>query len=479
MATGMTDVPGQGGQPGTELKAGLRDRHVTMISIAGVIGAGLFVGSANAIATAGPGVLISYLIAGLLVVLVMRMLGEMAAATPDSGSFSTYADRAVGPWAGFTVGWLYWWFWVLVIPVEATAAATILNSWVPAVPMWAWALLVTVLLTATNLFSVANYGEFEFWFALLKVVAIVAFIVLGALAVLGLLPGSGVSGLSHLVDAGGFLPGGFGVVIAAVLTTMFSFMGTEIVTIAAAESDHPAEKIGRATRSVIWRISVFYLASILLVVAIVPWNDPALKENGSYQSALDVLGVPGAKGIVDVVVLVAVASCLNSALYTASRMIYSLGRRGQAPAAVMHTTANGVPRVAVLASTAVGFLAVIANYAFPEQVFATLLATSGAIALLVYLSIAVSQLRLRAKLERAGVEMPVRMWLFPWLTWAVVIIIPVMLVYMATRPSSRLDLAMTAGIALLVVIIGVLTTRRGAAREAAAVPSEGPGAGRG
>jgi GABA permease len=145
----------------------------------------------------------------------------------------------------------------------------------------------------------------------------------------------------------------------------------------------------------------------------------------------------------------------------------------------MHTTANGVPRVAVLASTAVGFLAVIANYAFPEQVFATLLATSGAIALLVYLSIAVSQLRLRAKLERAGVEMPVRMWLFPWLTWAVVIIIPVMLVYMATRPSSRLDLAMTAGIALLVVIIGVLTTRRGAAREAAAVPSEGPGAGRG
>lgn len=446
-------------EAGTELSAGLKDRHVTMISIAGVIGAGLFVGSANAIATAGPGVLISYAFAGLLVVLVMRMLGEMAAATPDSGSFSTYADRAIGPWAGFSVGWLYWWFWVLVIPVEATAAATILNSWLPAVPQWTWALVITLLLTVTNLFSVANYGEFEFWFALLKVVAIIAFIGVGVLAVLGLLPGSGVSGVSRLFDSGGFLPHGFGAVIAAVLTTMFSFMGTEIVTIAAAESDKPAEKIGRATRSVIWRISIFYLASILLVVALVPWNSPQLAENGSYQSALDLIGIPGAKGIVDVVVLVAVASCLNSSLYTASRMIYSLGRRGQAPAAVMRTTGNGVPRTAVIASTVVGFIAVIANYAFPEDVFTTLLATSGAIALLVYLVIAVSQLRMRGKLEADGVDMPVRMWGFPWLTWAVVIVIPVMLVYMATREASRFDLAMTAVIAAAVVVVGIITTR--------------------
>ncbi|WP_433557210.1 GABA permease [Pseudonocardia xinjiangensis] len=445
---------------GTALSSGLKNRHVTMISIAGVIGAGLFVGSADAIATAGPGVLISYAFAGLLVVLVMRMLGEMAAARPDSGSFSTYADHAIGPWAGFSVGWLYWWFWVLVIPLEATAAATILNSWMPAVAQWVWALAITLALTATNLFDVANYGEFEFWFALLKVIAIIAFIAVGVLAVLGLLPGSDVSGASRLFDDGGFLPNGFGAVIAAVLTTMFSFMGTEIVTIAAAESEKPAEQIGRATRSVIWRISVFYLASILLVVALVPWNSPRLAEAGSYQSALEAIGVPGAKGIVDVVVLVAVASCLNSALYTASRMIYSLGRRGQAPRAVMRTTGNGVPRVAVLASTAVGFLTVIANYLVPEAVFTTLLATSGAIALLVYLVIAVSQLRLRAKLERDGAAMPVRMWVYPWLTWAVVIVIPVMLVYMATREASRFDLAMTALIAVVVVAVGVFTTRR-------------------
>ncbi|MDL5154521.1 amino acid permease [Actinomycetospora termitidis] len=455
----MTDTEAR---PDTELRAGLRNRHVAMISIAGVIGAGLFVGSGTAISTAGPGVLLSYLFAGLLVVLVMRMLGEMAAAQPDSGSFSTYAERAIGPWAGFTVGWLYWWFWVLVIPVEATAAATILNSWVTAVPQWTWALVVTLLLTVTNLFDVSNYGEFEFWFALLKVVAIVAFIVVGVLVVAGVIPvpAGDVGGLSRLVDQGGFLPNGIGAVVAAVLVTMFSFMGTEIVTIAAAESDHPAQQIRRATRSVIWRISLFYLASILLVVIIVPWTDPRLPENGSYQAALEVLGIPGAKAIVDVVVLVAVASCLNSALYTASRMIYSLGRRGRAPAAVTRTTSRGVPRTAVLASTAIGFLTVIANYAFPEEVFSTLLATSGAVALLVYLVIAVSQLRLRRALERDGVTMPVRMWAYPYLTWAVVVVIPVILVYMATREGSRFDLAMTAVIAVVVVAVGVATTRR-------------------
>nr|WP_238353092.1 amino acid permease [Kribbella solani] len=429
-----------------------------MISIAGVIGAGLFVGSGTAISKAGPGVLIAYAFAGTLVVLVMRMLGEMAAANPDTGSFSVYADRAIGSWAGFTVGWLYWWFWVLVIPVEATAAAAILEGWT-GVPKWVWALAVTLGLTLTNLFSVANYGEFEFWFALLKVIAIIGFIGIGVLAVLGVF-GSDHSGIQHLWDTGGFLPNGFGAVVAAVLVTMFSFMGTEIVTIAAAESDHPDEQVGKATRSVIWRIALFYLASILLVVVIVPWNEPGLATNGSYQTALQALGVPGATVIVDLVVLVAVASCLNSALYTASRMIYSLGKRGQAPAIVVQTTSRGVPRGAVLASTAVGFLAVICNYLFPEKVFGVLLATSGAIALLVYFVIAVSQLRLRAKFDSSGTPLPVRMWAYPYLTWAVVIVIPVMLVFMATQSDQRLNLGATAVIALTVLGTALLTRRR-------------------
>jgi GABA permease len=480
-STAPPDVtqPAPDAAPGSgELQAGLKPRHVTMISIAGVIGAGLFIGSGQAIADAGPSVILAYVAAGTLVVLVMRMLGEMAAAQPDSGSFSTYADRAIGRWAGFSIGWLYWWFWVLVIPLEATAAANILSNWIPAIDPWVWALGITTALTATNLFSVKNYGEFEFWFALLKVVAIIGFIAVCTLAVLGLLPGGDVSGVSRLTSEGGFFPNGAGALPAALLTTMFSFMGTEIVTIAAAESKDPEKQIGKATRSVIWRISLFYLASIFLITCLVPWSDPRLVDpgHGSFSTALEAIGIPGAKSIMDVVVLVAVASCLNSALYTASRMAYALARRGDGPARIGRVSAGGVPRAAVLVSVVVGFLAVIANYVVPEKVFSTLLATSGAVALLVYLAIAVSQLRMRRTLVAQGVDLPIRMWGYPVLTWGVIVFIPCVLIYMAIGSDLQLELFSTAVTAAVVVALGLYVHARERGREAAATPTP-PGAG--
>ncbi len=436
---------------GGGLSAGLKQRHVAMMSIAGVIGAGLFVGSGHAIAAAGPAAVLAYALTGALVVLVMRMLGEMATAQPDSGSFSTYASRAIGPWAGFTIGWLYWWFWVLVIPIEATAAATILNTWFPGIATWIFALSITLLLTITNFFSVKNYGEFEFWFALIKVIAIVIFLVVGATAIAGIIPHADVSGVSRLMNNGGFMPNGPGAVLAAILTVMFSFMGTEIVTIAAAESENPQKQIVRATNSVIWRISLFYLGSILVVSSIVPWTDPLLASHGAYQRAMELIGVPHAKAIIDVVVLVSVASCLNSALYTASRMMFSLSVRGDAPAILQRTDKCGTPRMAVFASTVFGFLTVIANYAVPNYVFSFLLSTSGAIALLVYLVIAVSQLRMRAQHERAGVHLELKMWCFPWLTWAAIILIGGVLVGMLVRSDQRIEVVATGGLALAVI----------------------------
>ncbi|WP_249678333.1 GABA permease [Pseudomonas abieticivorans] len=443
-----------------DLGSGLKQRHVTMLSIAGVIGAGLFVGSGHAIAAAGPAVMLAYAAAGTLVVLVMRMLGEMAVASPDTGSFSTYADKAIGHWAGFTIGWLYWWFWVLVIPLEANAAATILHAWFPGIAVWVFTLLITALLTVTNLFSVKNYGEFEFWFALIKVVAIVAFIALGAAAIFGLLPGSEVSGVSHLVDTIGFMPNGIGAVVAAMLTTMFSFMGTEIVTIAAAESSNPAKQITKATNSVIWRIFLFYLVSIFMIVALVPWNDPRLAEIGSYQTVLNLMGIPNAKMIVDVVVLVAVTSCLNSALYTSSRMLFSLSRRGDAPAMARRTDKSGTPYWAVLLSTAAAFLAVFANYVAPAAVFDFLLASSGAIALLVYLVIAFSQLRMRKQRVAKGEKIEFKMWLFPGLTWAVIVFIVGVLTIMAIRPDHRIEIVATGLLTAAVVATGLLVARR-------------------
>ena len=450
---------------------GLKPRHVTMISIAGVIGAGLFIGSAKAIAEAGPAVLISYALAGGLVVLVMRMLGEMATAHPDTGSFSTYADRALGRWAGFSVGWLYWWFWVLVIPVEATAGALILSDFVGG-PQWVWALVITGLLTVTNLFSVGNYGEFEFWFALVKVIAIVAFIGIGLLAMFGVFPGSQTSGISGLWDAGGFLPHGFGAVLAAMLTTMFTFMGTEIVTIAAAESADPEKGISRAVNSVIWRISLFYLGSIFVVVALTRWSDPALVNEGSYQHVLSLIGVPGAKIAVDLVVLTAVSSCLNSALYTASRMAFSLSRRGDAPRSWSTVSSRGVPRNAILASTAVGFLAVLGNYVLPESLFGYLLATTGAIALFVYLVIACSQLVMRRRMDAEGQRAPVRMWAFPTLTWVAIAFIVAVLVLMLVRPGHRIELLLSTVLAAVIVAAGFAMQRRHALPDAEPVAAE-------
>ncbi len=444
----------------TGLEQGLKPRHVTMLSIAGVIGAGLFVGSGHAIAAAGPAVLLAYAAAGTLVVLVMRMLGEMAVASPDTGSFSTYADRAIGHWAGFTIGWLYWWFWVLVIPLEANAAATILHAWFPGVDIWAFALVITMLLTVTNLFSVKNYGEFEFWFALIKVLAIIGFIGLGLAAIFGFLPTSQVSGVSHLFDSGGFLPNGMGAVLGAILTTMFSFMGTEIVTIAAAESKDPGKQISKATNSVIWRIGLFYLVSIFIVVALVPWNDPTLANLGSYQTVLERMGIPNAKMIVDIVVLVAVTSCLNSALYTSSRMLFSLGKRGDAPAMSTRTNKSGTPYWAVMLSTGAAFLCTFANYVAPAAVFEFLLASSGAIALLVYLVIAFSQLRMRKQRMARGEKIVFSMWLFPGLTWAVIIFIVAALTIMLFQEAHRVEILATGLLSLMVVAAGLLVSRR-------------------
>lgn len=457
--------PGEPDRPDSSggLQAGLKNRHLSMIAIGGVIGAGLFVGSSAGIAAAGPAILISYAMVGLMVVLVMRMLGEMAAARPSSGSFSAYADQALGRWAGFSIGWLYWFFWVVVLAVEATAGAAILENWIPGVPQWAWALIVMVVLTATNLVSVGSYGEFEFWFAGIKVVAIAAFVVVGFLAVFGLLPGSDNpgSGLAHLTDNGGFFPEGPGAILTGVLMVVFSFMGSEIVTLAAGESSDPQRAVSKATNSVIWRIAVFYLGSIFVVLTLLPWNDPSIQEKGSYVAALDSIGIPQAGNVMDFIVLTAVLSCLNSGLYTASRMAFSLGERGDAPKSFAKVNRRGVPQAAILASVVFGFVAVFFNYQWPDTVFQFLLNSSGAVALFVWLVICFTQLRMRGIIlrETPG-KLVVRMWLFPYLTWATIAAISFILVYMLTDDTAREQVVLSLLVAALVVGISLVREMR-------------------
>ena len=398
----------------TGLHKGLKQRHVAMIALGGVIGAGLFVGSGVVIKDVGPGSILTYVLSGLLIVLVMRMLGEMAAANP--GSFADYARQTLGGWAGYTVAWLYWYFWVVVMGFEAVAGAAILQKWLPGVPLWSMSLGLLMLMTATNLYSVRSYGEFEYWFALIKVAAICIFIGLGGFFVLGLWPGHSMD-FSNLTARGGFLPTGPWAMFSGIVVVVFSMVGAEVATIAAAESDDPEHAVVKATNSVVMRICVFFVGSIALLVIILPWNG-TWTDASPYVAAFQAMGLTWASNVMNAVVLTAVLSCLNSGLYTASRMLFVLAARGEAPATLLRISQRGVPLPAILASTVIGYLCVVAAYVSPKTVFLFLLHSSGAIILLVYILIAISQLLMRPTITPE--RMRVKMWLYPYLTVATI-----------------------------------------------------------
>ncbi|MFF4062981.1 amino acid permease [[Kitasatospora] papulosa] len=449
--------------PPEPLAQGLKQRHLTMLGLGGVIGAGLFVGSGAGIAVAGPAVVVSYLIAGALAMLVMRMLGEMSAAMPASGSFSVHAERALGRWAGFSVGWLYWFLLVVVLAVEATAAAQIAHGWVPAVDQWLWVLLFMVVFTVANLTAVKNFGEFEFWFAALKVGAIVVFLMLGLLAVLGVLPDTRPVGLTNLTGQGGFLPSGWDGVVSGVLTVVFAFGGLEVVTIAAAETDDPARAVGRAVRSAVVRILFFYVGSMLVIVTVLPWTAQQAGLS-PYVKVLDSIGVPSAGQIMNIVVFVALLSALNANLYGSSRMIFSLAERGEAPRGLLKVSGGqggGVPRRAVLASVAFGFVSVLLNLKWPDSVFLYMLNSVGAVLLFVWGLIAASQLRLRRRLEReAPGALTLRMWCFPYLTWVTLAGLLAVLLLMLTDDVARPQVLWSAGATGLVLLVAVVRELR-------------------
>lgn len=434
-----------------QLKKDLKIRHITMISIGGVIGAGLFMGSGAVIHSAGPGAVISYALAGLLVIFVMRMLGEMASVNPTSGSFSTYAREAIGPWAGYTIGWLYWFFWVIVIAIEATAGAANIQYWFPEMPSWLLSLILTVLLTLTNVYSVKSYGEFEYWFSIIKVAIIVLFLLLGLSVIFGIVPGVQSPGLSNLTGNGGFMPNGFGSVLLGITVVIFSFMGTEIVAVAAGESSEPARAVRTATNSVIWRILIFYVGSIAVVATLLPWNSANLLKS-PFVAVLEHVGIPAAAQIMNFIVLTAVLSCLNSGLYTNSRMLYGMAKAGDAPKIFLKLNKNGVPVYAVLCGTVFAYVGVIFNYISPDKVFLFLVNSSGGIALLVYLVIAFSHLRMRRTVEKMNPDaLKVKMWLYPYLTYVTILGIVAVLVAMIFIDSLRTQVLLTLLIAVLVV----------------------------
>ena len=439
--------------PPIELHKGLKQRHVTMIALGGAIGAGLFIGSGTLIKTAGPAAFVTSALTGAIIVLVMRMLAEMAVANPSTGSFADYAREAVGDWAGFSVGWLYWYFWVIVVGFEAVAGAQVLQYWIDS-PLWVLSLVLMLLMTGTNLFSVSSFGEFEYWFAGIKVGAILVFLTLASLFVLGFWPGKSMD-FSNLWAHGGFFPHGVPAIFSSIIIVIFSMVGAEVATIAAAESENPERAVTKAMNSVIIRLMTFFVGSVFLLVVMMPWNSPEVHA-GPFVAAFKTMGLPYADHVMNAVVLTAVLSCLNSGLYTASRMLFVLAGRREAPASLVNVSRKGVPANAILASTVVGFLCVIAAAISPTGVFLFLLNSSGAVILFVYGLIAISQMVLRRRADPATLRL--KMWLFPYLTIAAIIAMLAILAGMYMGEATRSQLLLSL-LAWGVVLVGFVANK--------------------
>jgi L-asparagine transporter-like permease len=451
-----------------ELSRSLQPRHITMISIGGMIGAGLFVSSSAAIAATGPAIVVSYLITGTLVLLVMRMLGEMAMTLPKVRSFSEFARAGLGPWGGFTAGWLYWYFWMIVVPVEAIAGANILHNWLGLPPLLLGLILMGVM-TAVNLMSARSYGEFEFWFASIKVAAILVFIALGAAFAFGFTSPTG-STFGNLTAYGGFMPKGPTAVLSGAVTVYFSLTGAEITTIAAAESKEPARAVARMSSTVIVRILTFYVGSVLLIVAVVPWIRVRSGES-PFTLALSTMQFQWASVAMSAIILTAVLSCLNSAFYVCSRVLFVLAENGDAPQWLIQLNARRVPTRSVWMGSLAGVLGIFAATAHSQKVFAFLVNASGALMVFIYMMIVVAHLRVRWARKASGVPAPaLTMWFFPWADYLALGGMAAVLIAMALTPDMQQDLK--ASVLSLAVALGafyfVNSRRRSRALESPA-----------
>jgi L-asparagine permease len=397
---------GEGDQGDEGYARSLSNRQVKMIAVGGAIGVGLFLGSGGKLAQDGPGLVLSYAVCGIAAFFVMRALGELVLHRPTSGSFVTYAREFIGPWAGFASGWLYWLNWAMTGVAETTAVGIYVHRWLPGLPQWVTALLALVLLLAVNLVSVRLFGELEFWFSVIKVLAIVTFLFVGvALVLTGGRIGHEHAGVGNLTGHGGFLPHGLPVVLMSLQAVVFAYSGIEMVGIAAGETQNPRKVLPRAVNSVMWRIAVFYIGSVVLLVMVLPWTVYSGAES-PFVTVFSRLGVPGAGDIMNAVVLTAALSSCNSGLYATGRILRALAAKREAPEFAGRMSARHVPYGGILFTAVVLLMGVALNYVVPKLAFdiATSLSSLGVVA--VWTTLVVCQIRLRAAANLGRVERP-------------------------------------------------------------------------
>lgn len=459
--THQTSIPTDDGR---SLTRSMSTRHLMMISFGGVIGTGLFLSSGWTINQAGPiGTLLAYCLGAVIVYLVMLCLGELAVAMPFTGAFHVYATRFLGPATGFTVAVLYWLTWTIALGSEFTGVGLIMQRWFPGTPVWVWSAAAIAAIFTLNAASVRVFAEAESLLSGVKVAAIIVFIVLGLLAIVGIVPMEGhdaAPGLHNLTD-GGIFPTGLGAVFTTMLAVNFAFSGTELIGITAGETKDPARTIPRAIRATLWRLCLFFIGSIFVMACLIPWREAGV-DRSPFVTVFDAMGLHWLAGLMNVVVLTAILSAANSGLYASTRMLWSLANEGTIPAGIARTTRNGIPLTALVLSMAGGLLALLSSVIAADTVYLVLVSISGLAVVLVWVSIAASQISFRRQWlasGRSAEELSFRAPGHPWTGWAALILSALSCILIVFDPTQRIALYCTVPFVALCYLVHALLRR--------------------
>ena len=391
------------------LKRAMSTRHLVMLSLGGAIGTGLFLGSGEVIAQTGPiGAIIAYVLGGLIAYMVMLCLGELAVHMPVAGSFGTYAQKYIGPSTGYTISWLYWLTWTATLGTEFTAAALLMQEWFPHISMWIWTIVFAIIIFGLNISSTRIFAESEFWLALVKVITVIAFIILGLLAIFGLIPfhGSESAPLFHNLTAHGWLPQGLVPIFTTMLIVNFAFSGTELIGVAAGETRDPAENVPKAINAAIWRLLIFFVGTIIVISALLPFQVAGLGGEGvsssPFVTVFKYIGIPYADDIIRFVIITALLSAANSGLYAASRMMWSLSDQRQLPSIFSKLSKSGTPIIALIVTMFGAIPGLLSEHFAPETIFKNLLGVAAFTMVIVWMSICLSQFNFRRQWYKAG-----------------------------------------------------------------------------
>ncbi|MEN5253904.1 MULTISPECIES: amino acid permease [unclassified Pseudomonas] len=459
---------------GIQLTRSLKSRHIFMLSLGGVIGTGLFMGSGVTINQGGPwGAILSYLVAGFLMYLVMVCLGELSVQMPVSGSFQAHATKYIGPATGFMIGWVYWMSWATTVGLEFTAAGMLMQRWFPGVPVWYWSALFVALLFGINALATRAFGEAEYWFAGVKVLAILSFIVVGALVIFGVidLPSGAPAPMFDNLKGDSLFPNGLPAVFAVMMTVVYAFQGCEIMGVAAGETDQPEKSIPRAVRNVVFRVLIFYVLAVMVLAAIIPWQQAGLVESPFVQ-VFDMVGIPYAADLMNFVILTAILSVGNSGLYASTRILWAMSKSGMAPKALSPLSKQGVPLRALFITLCFALISLMTSFIAADTLFMVLMAVSGMAGTVTWIVIALAQYRFRRQFLREGGQLEQLKYRAPWFPLVPLLCIVLcssLFVFLALDETQRPSLYWGSGFIALCYGAYYLMQRKRQLQPAAAV----------